>query len=318
MRDVHKEKLRLKFLGCLVGTAIGDALGARREGRRMSRSEDIMSLAEKLEQLIYTDDTHMTIGIAESLIERKGFDGEHMARTFIKNYEAEPWRGYGPGPPRIFRMIKDGEAWYSAANRLYRGGSFGNGSAMRVAPVGLLYSRNPEKLREIAYQSSSITHSHELAREGAALQACAVALALNTPSDEGIDKEAFLSKLHDFIQNQLYREKLAQIRKLLGEQDKAKVIAVLGNGIEAPRSVPTAIYCFLRQPQSYEDTVTYAISLGGDADTIAAMAGAISGAYLGIDATPSEWRAKLENREYIEALAENLWQLDVYSGECLE
>jgi len=303
---VHKRKLRLKFLGCLVGTAIGDALGARREGRGMSRSEDVVSLAEKLEQLIYTDDTHMTIGIAESLIESKGFNGEHMAQTFIKNYEAEPWRGYGPGPPRIFGMIKSGEAWYSAANRLYRGGSFGNGSAMRVAPIGLLYSRSLEKLREIAYQSSSITHSHELGKEGAALQACAVALALNTPSDEDIDREAFLSRLQNFIQNRLYKGKVAQIRKLLGEQDKAKVVAVLGNGIEAPRSVPTAIYCFLRQPQSYKDTVIYAISLGGDTDTIAAMAGAISGAYLGIEAIPSEWRAKLENREYVETLAENL------------
>ena len=193
MRDVHKGKLKLKFLGCLVGMAIGDALGARREGRGMSRSEDIVSLAEKLEQLIYTDDTHMTIGIAESLIENKGFDGEHMAQTFIRNYEAELWRGYGPGPPIIFGMIKSGEAWYSAANRLYRGGSFGNGSAMRVAPVGLLYSRNLEKLREIAYQSSSITHSHELGKEGAALQACAVALALNTPSDEDIDRKFFSS-----------------------------------------------------------------------------------------------------------------------------
>jgi poly(ADP-ribose) glycohydrolase ARH3 len=315
MMGVHKGKLKSKFLGCLVGTAIGDALGARREGRGMSRSEDIVSLAQKLEQLIYTDDTHMTIGIAESLIESKGFDGEHMAQTFIKNYEAEPWRGYGSGPPRIFGMIKSGEAWYSAANRLYRGGSFGNGSAMRVAPVGLLYSRNLEKLRKIAYQSSSITHSHELGKEGAALQACAVALALNTPSDEDIDKEAFLFKLQNFIQNQLYKEKVAQIRELLGEQDKAKVVAVLGNGIEAPRSVPTAIYCFLRQPQSYEDAVIYAISLGGDTDTIAAMAGAISGAYLGIEAIPSEWRAKLEKREYIDALAEKLWHIATFSSE---
>ena len=315
MRDVHKGKLKSKFLGCLVGTAIGDALGAGREGMGMSRSEDIVSLAEKLGQLIYTDDTHMTIGIAESLIERKGFDGEHMAQTFIENYEAEPWRGYGPGPPRIFGMIKSGEAWYSAANGLYRGGSFGNGSAMRVAPVGLLYSRNLEKLREIAYQSSSITHSHELGKEGAALQACAVALALNTSSDEEIDREVFLSRLQDFIQDRLYKEKVARIRELLGEQDKAKVVAVLGNGIEAPRSVPTAIYCFLRQPQSYKDAVIYAVSLGGDTDTIAAMAGAISGAYLGIEAIPSEWRAKLENREYIETLAEKLWHIATFSSE---
>jgi poly(ADP-ribose) glycohydrolase ARH3 len=255
----------------------------------------------------------MTIGVAESLVENKGFNGEHMAQTFLRNYESEPWRGYGPGPPRIFRMIRSGEPWDSAASKIYKGGSWGNGSAMRVAPVGLLYSSDPSKLREIAYKSSSITHSHELGKEGAALQAYAVALAFNTPSDEEIDREAFLPKLQNFAQNQLYKEKIAQIKELLGEQDKARVVAVLGNGIEAPRSVPTAIYSFLLQPKSYKDSVIYAISLGGDTDTIASMAGAISGAYLGIGAIPQKWRAKLENRAYIEALAEKLWQMATFS-----
>jgi poly(ADP-ribose) glycohydrolase ARH3 len=306
---MDKQKLRLKFLGCLVGAAIGDGLGAWREGKGMAEKEDIESLAGTLEELIYTDDTHMTIGVAESLVESKGFDGEHMTQTFIRNYESEPWRGYGPGPPRIFRMIKSGEPWDSAADKLYQGGSFGNGSAMRVAPVGLLCSNNPEKLREIAYKSSSITHSHELGKEGAAIQAYAVALALNAAPEEEIDKEDFLLKLHDFARNPLYKEKVAEIKELLGEQDRGKVVAVLGNGIEAPRSVPTAIYSFLVHPKSCKDTVIYAISLGGDTDTIASMAGAISGAYLGVEAIPQEWRAKLESRDHIEALAEKLWQL---------
>ncbi len=305
---MHKGKLKSKFLGCLIGAAIGDGLGAWREGRRIAEKEDIASLAEKVEELAYTDDTHMTIGVVESLIQSRGFDGEHMAQTFIKNYEAEPWRGYGPGPPRVFRMIKRGEPWDSAASKIYRGGSFGNGSAMRVAPIGLLYSNNPAKLREIAYKSSSITHSHELGKEGAALQAYAVALALNTPSDEEIDREAFLLKLQNFAQTQLYKEKIANTKELLGEQDRARVVAVLGNGIEALNSVPTAIYCFLKQPKSYKDSVIYAISLGGDTDTIASMAGAISGAYLGIEAIPQEWSLKLENKAYIENLAEKLWQ----------
>ncbi len=305
---MYKGKLKSKFLGCLIGAAIGDGLGAWREGRRIANKEDIASLAERVEELAYTDDTHMTIGVVESMIQSRGFDGEHMAQTFIKNYEAEPWRGYGPGPPRVFRMIKRGEPWDSAASKIYRGGSFGNGSAMRVAPVGLLYSNNPAKLREIAYKSSSITHSHESGKEGAALQAYAVALALNTPSDEEIDREAFLLKLQNFAQTQLYKEKIANTKELLGEQDRARVVAVLGNGIEALNSVPTAIYCFLKQPKSYKDSVIYAISLGGDTDTIASMAGAISGAYLGIEAIPQEWRLKLENKAYIEDLAGKLWQ----------
>ncbi|MCK4387170.1 MAG: ADP-ribosylglycohydrolase family protein [Dehalococcoidia bacterium] len=306
---MYKEKLKSKLPGCLVGAAIGDGLGSWWEGRGMIRREEIEFLTERLEQLTYTDDTHMTIGVVESLIESNGFDGEHMAQTFIRNYESEPWRGYGPGPPRVFRMIKNGESWHNAASKIYKGGSFGNGAAMRVAPIGLLYSNNPEKLREITHKSSSITHSHELGKEGAALQAYAVALALNTAPGEEIDGEAFILKLQNFAQNQTYKEKLASVKELLGEQDRRQVVAVLGNGIEAPRSVPTAIYCFLSHLRSYKDCVIYAISLGGDTDTIASMAGAISGANLGIKAIPNEWRAKLENRVYIEALAEGLYEI---------
>jgi len=302
-------KLKSKFFGCLVGAAIGDGLGAWREGGEIAKREEIESLTDRLEQLIYTDDTHMTIGVAEPLVESKGFNGKHMAQTFIRNYESEPWRGYGPGPPRIFRMIKSGEPWDSAASKIYKGGSFGNGAAMRVAPIGLLYYYNPTKLKEIACKSSSITHSHELGKEGAALQAYAVSLALNTAPDEEIDREAFILKLQNFVQNQTYKEKIAAIKRLLGEQDRRQVVAVLGNGIEAPRSVPTAIYCFLSHLRSYKDCVIYAISLGGDTDTIASMAGAISGAHLGIEAIPSNWRERLENRAYIKALAERLAKL---------
>ena len=306
---MQRESLLPKFLGCLLGVAIGDALGACREGRGMARKGEIESLAEKLELLTYTDDTHMTIGVAESLIESKGFHGEHMTQTFTRNYDAEPWRGYGPGPPRIFRMIRAGEPWDRAASKLYKGGSFGNGSAMRVAPIGLLYSTDPAKLREVAYKSSMITHSHELGKEGASLEAYAVALATNIASDREVDQEVFIERLHNFAQHPLYRQKIACIRELLGEEDRARVVSILGNGIEALNSVPTAIYSFLRQPKSYQDCVLYAISLGGDTDTIAAMAGAISAAHLGVEAIPYSWRARLENKPYIELLAEKLWQL---------
>jgi len=96
--------------------------------------------------------------------------------------------------------------------------------------------------------------------------------------------------------------------RLLNEPDRAKVVAELGNGIEAFNSVPTAIHSFLSQPQSFARAVLHAISLGGDTDTIGAMTGAISGAYLGFDLIPSGWRDRLENRLYIEELAERLWR----------
>ena len=299
--------LKSKFLGALIGTGVGDSLGAPFEGRGEVKPEEIEAIAETQAVLTYTDDTHMVIGVAESLIRTRGFDGKDMAHTFIKNYELEPWRGYGPGPPRIFRLIKAGAAWDEAAHGLYHSGSYGNGSAMRIAPVGVFYHDNPAILREVAYKSSQITHAHNLGKEGAALQAYAIALATSLEPLPAFDRDDFLTKLINYTQDRVYREKLNRIEALLSQPDKDRVITELGNGIEAFNSVPTAIYSFLSQPHSFTQAILYAISLGGDTDTIGAMTGAISGAYLGVESIPDSWKKKLENRRYIEELAKKLW-----------
>jgi len=305
--QVKEQVVKAKFLGALVGTGLGDALGAPFEGRREVKPQDVERLAEAREVLTYTDDTHMMVGVAESLVRTGGFDGEDMARTFMENYEREPFRGYGVGPPRIFRGIKAGGAWDEVAQGLYGGGSYGNGSAMRVAPIGVFYHNNPTLLTEVAYKSSQITHAHKLGKEGAALQAYAIALVTNLEPREAFDQSDFLAKLIGYVSGAIYKEKLSRIPALLRQPDKSKIIMELGNGIEAFNSVPTAIYSFLTQPDSFAPAVLHAVSLGGDTDTIGAMAGAISGAYLGIESIPDSWRNKLENRRYIEELAQKLW-----------
>ena len=299
------DMLKSKFVGCLIGSAVGDALGSSFEGFSSSKVD-----AERFHGR-WTDDTHMMIGVAESLIANKGFDGNHMAQTFIKNYEQEPWRGYASGPPRVFRWIKSGVAWNEAARRLFGGaGSFGNGAAMRVAPVGLFYYDDLEKLRAVAYSQSQITHTHELGMEGAALQAYAVALAIKADSSRRLDPYDFLAELKNFTKNEVHKMKLEKMRKLLADAaDKKTVVRELGNGVESHNSVPTAIYCFLRNWSIFEDAVLYAVSLGGDTDTIGAMTGAISGAYHGVEAIPEQWRNKLERKDYIERLAEKLWEI---------
>lgn len=298
-----------KFLGSILGTAIGDSVGAGFEGLQGFTEDQVHAVAERRKVLRYTDDTHMMIGVAESLIAQSGFDGKHMANRFIYNYNWEPFRGYGPGPPRIFAMIQEGEAWDKASEKLYPGGSYGNGAAMRIAPVGLFYYDDPQTLRDIAFQSSHITHAHVLGKEGAALQAYAISLAANLDPTSAFDKVGFFQKLGAFIEQDVYKNKLQTMGDLCTEPDKIRVATELGNGIEAFNSVPAAIFSFLSHPNSFEEAVVYAISLGGDTDTIGAMAGAISGAYLGMDSIPTEWLAKLENRLYIEPLATELWQI---------
>jgi poly(ADP-ribose) glycohydrolase ARH3 len=176
---------------------------------------------------------------------------------------------------------------------------------MRIAPVGLFYYDDTAALRDAAYNSSMITHSHELGKAGAALQAFAIALAVRG------QKEGMLSELNEFAQNDVYKEKIKGIGILLDKQPpKKEVIAKLGNGMAAFNSVPTAIYSFLRAG-SFEEGVVYAVSLGGDTDTIGAMTGAISGAYCGDRAIPREWVEHLEEGEkgkrYIKRLAEKLY-----------
>ena len=293
-----------KFVGCMLGCALGDALGSKYEGLFID-NDSIASVGMELVGR-WTDDTHMMIGVAESLIECRGFNGEHMAWTFIRNWQREPWRGYGPGPPRVFRMILSGVPWLEAAKRLYGGsGSLGNGGAMRVAPIALLYYDDYEKLREVAYRSAMLTHAHELGMEGAAVQAYAIALALRASAS--FSPRDYLEEVACFSRSDVYRNKLKKAIGLLDEGDQKTVARELGNGVEAPNSVPTAIYCFAKNYYSYVKTVLYAVTLGGDADTIAAMAGAIAGAYHGEERLPREWVKRLEKAEYIKRLARELW-----------
>lgn len=296
-----------KFRGALVGAAVGDALGAPFEGARDIPLAALKRLHREPGSMRYTDDTHMMLGMAWSLVECRGFDGKHMAQTFAGNYFAEPWRGYGAGPPRIFRLIEQGVPWDQAARSLFGGsGSFGNGAAMRVAPAGLLACRDMEQVVDIARQSALITHGHELGIEGAVLQACAVALLLPQPAGIGPDPEQFITGLEQYVQTPVYRHKLGRILDLLPEATRQEVAAILGNGIQAREAVPAALYAFLRHAGSFADTVIYAISLGGDTDTIACMAGALAGAYLGEEAIPAVWRDRMEGGDQLRELADAL------------
>jgi len=311
---VDKKLLKSKFLGALVGTAVGDALGMPVEGYdpkqiQLKYGKIKEMLSGKLPAGSYTDDTEMMIGVAESLIENRGFNGEHMAKTFIKNFDLS--RGYGFGVQIVLQLISEGESWEEAAKNLFGGvGSYGNGAAMRIAPVSIFYYDNFDELKKTAIKTAKITHTHPLGVEGAVLQAYAIALALNQHPLKNLDIENFLQTLQNFVKSEVYKNKIKKIRLLLSKKtSKWEVIFLLGNGIEAFNSVPTAIYSFLANYKSFEDAVTYAVNLGGDTDTLGAMTGAISGAYHGFEAIPKRWLNKLENLDYLKSLAEKIWEI---------
>jgi poly(ADP-ribose) glycohydrolase ARH3 len=287
--------------GGLLGVALGDALGAPFEGRARVGADAYERWAAAPEPLRWTDDTAMTIGVAESLIACGGVDGAHMAGVFAEHHDAEPWRGYGPGPPRIFAALRAGARWDEPATALFEGGSFGNGAAMRVAPVGLYAAGDPARAADLARETARITHAHPLGRDGAAVQAAAVAWLAGGGTPAGL-----LDAVADVAETAQFRQRLAVVDGLAPDASVRAVVAALGHGVAALESVPAALHAFLRAADDVPSTIRGAVLLGGDADTIAAMAGALAGASLGVGALPQGWLARLEAADRLTALADQL------------
>ena len=252
----------------------------------------------------YTDDTAMLLAVTGWLIDHEDHTEERLLNHLSQHYD--PARRFGPGTARIIETFRTQPAvWKSLANAFFEGGSYGNGSATRVAPVGLYYHHNLPKLRSLAVRSSNPTHSHPLARQGCVLQAIAVALAIRLA--DRFSTTVYLELLQRELEAHgksgeditLFQDKLKVMMQGLRRSAKpAELVNELGNGIKVHESVPMAIYCFLNSLQNFDEAITNAIFLGGDTDTIACMTGAISGAFLGFDHLPGNWLEQIREEEF--------------------
>ena len=308
-RKVNAVDLKSKFLGGMVGSALGDAIG---ELAFVFPSREVLqSKVRESAELQYTDDTAMAIGLAESILKEGRIDHDKLGETFRRNFIREPWRGYASGPPTIFSHVEElGITYKEAAQNLFEGrGSYGNGAAMRVAPVGLIFHHAGDLYAQAA-ASAEVTHAHPVGIDGAAVQAYAVAKALKLDPRKNLPNVDFIQGLIGFSQTREIRNKMELVKTLLANDAGPAVAAEkIGQSVAVQESMPFAIYAFLHRPQSFEACLLCAILNGGDRDTLGAMAGAISGAYLGFDAIPQPWQEKLENFAYIESLALALSEL---------
>jgi poly(ADP-ribose) glycohydrolase ARH3 len=300
------KELEEKYLGAMVGSALGDAIGEL--AFRWDEEERLRVIVDRMKKLVYTDDTAMAMGLAESILQKKGIDQQHLGEIFSRNFHREPWRGYASGPPSIFSIVRDtGTSYVEAAKSLFGGsGSMGNGGAMRIVPVGLFF-HDSEHLYEIASASAEVTHAHPVGKDGAAVQAWAIAQAVKLDPKREFPSETFTRGLIAFSRTPKVREKMKFVELLLSENISPDIAAArLGRSVAIDESMPFAIYSFLRHPKSFEDCLFCAVLNGGDRDTLGAMACAVSGAYLGIEAIPVSWRNKLGNQTAIEDLASAL------------
>lgn len=297
-----------------MGQALGDALGFVVEGRppEVCREyvDDVLgrdggSGRSRVSFGQYSDDTQLARELMQSYTAQGRFDPEDYARR-IRAIFAEG------------RIVGRGRSTEEAANRLIRGipwdeagtppPSAGNGSAMRAGPIGLIFHDDPEGLVRAATEQGIITHADPRCSAGAIAIAGAVSLALHARSVEPASFLAHLAELSEGVEPH-FASSLKRLACWLPLPPEEAVTYISHEGVEQDPShgwrgispfvvgsVLWPMYSFLKNPDDYRETIRTAIAVGGDVDTTAAMAGAISGARLGLGAIPRSLAHRLTDR----------------------
>ena len=263
----------------MYGAILGDIIGSPFEFQKVSIPKDFPLFSRRS---TYTDDTVMTIAVCEALLDAgQDADTQHIKKLLIPSMHK--WGGKYPNAGYGGTFIR----WLlNRATEPY--GSYGNGSAMRVSAAGWLYD-SLERTREVAAATAEVTHNHPEGIKGAEAIASAIYLARTGSSKEDI-KEYIVDNFHYNL-----NRTCDEIREE-GQHD-----------VSCQVTVPEAITAFL-EGEDFEDVVRTAVSLGGDTDTIAAMAGSIAEAFYGV---PEELKSECRKR-----LPEDLLQvLDRYLSE---
>jgi ADP-ribosylglycohydrolase len=288
--------------GIVLGLALGDAIGAPFEGGLLERALWKLFGRTSDGRMRYTDDTQMSLDLLASLSTRRGLDQDDLAQRFADSYR---WsRGYGAGTARVLKKIRGGADWRDANRSVQAEGSFGNGAAMRAAVLAAISPDFDLSLDRLVDHASEVTHAHPDALRGARLVARVTAGVLTDRSDAEIWAEAAKSTADG-----AWRTRLAVARTWLesgSEQSPAMVARQLGSSMAAIDSCVSAIYLGLRfRKAEFLDLMRFIAAMGGDADTIGAMAGAIWGAGNGAGRLPAEALARLEKREEILKLVDD-------------
>jgi len=298
-------------IATLVGCAVGDALGNPFE--MWSVHEPKLKAWDgqfkaggtfwKGEAGQYTDDTLMSIALATSLIDKRGFDKENVGSQYLAWMVSGNTRGIGGTTHQALTRIKSG-ASVEESGVTHNDGkpASGNGTAMRASPIGLWYRGDPGKLIEVAMSDASITHNSFEPKMGSVAVALGTALIANGATD----MVEVLEEVAEVISDSIVKEKLVlALEHLKMGTNRFDALAQIGVNGYVPETVGAAFYC-LGAYDNYRDTVVLAVKAGGDTDTTAAIAGAMAGTLYGLDGIPSEYKDKVENFELLQSLTDEL------------
>jgi ADP-ribosylglycohydrolase len=296
-----------QVLGMMYGLALGDALGAPVEFwdlKGIRERYGPAGIQELPEPALFTDDTQMTLAVAEALVAAGDQDLGAIMAAVAEEFIAwlhSPDNNRSPGGACLYgaHRLEAGDPWWKSG----KPNSKGCGAAMRVAPVGYLYQHHLPKLRQVAAATALTTHHHPAAQVGAVAAAFLVKLALDRrPPEEFIP--ALELQTHGQVQD--FDLALERLEQALEMDSETEALAHIGEGWVAEEAVAAALYCFLKSPDDFLATIRRGANTQGDSDSIASIAGGISGAYLGISALPPDWVARIEKSRDLADLAKRL------------
>ena len=296
-----------KAKGILFGLAIGDALGYPTEFMSLSvvKSEyGPHGIQDLPHPALFSDDTQMTIAITEALIEAGDRDIETLMEAVKKHFIGwlhSPENNRAPGRTCLQGVRNLEKGMQRTESGIPK--SKGCGSAMRAATIGYYYQHDPEKLREIAHATGICTHGHPTADAACIATAYLVKLILDGESPRGL-----VSRVLEFTAgiSDEFDEAILKVTKCFEWSDEEKALPYVGEGWVGEEAVALALYCLLRYPDNYKSAVLRGANTNGDSDSIACIAGAFSGARIGIDGIPPDWIQRIEKSDYLTNLAEGL------------
>jgi ADP-ribosylglycohydrolase len=304
-----------QFTGCLIGQCLGDALGMPAEGAnsrtcRRYLDEEVSRWFKGQEPPAgwtgqYTDDSQLARELLESLVVKSGFDPEDYSFRIAAIFDESRIVGQGLATAVAAQRLSSGIHWKQAGEP---SPSAGNGTAMRVAPIGLYYWNDLEQLSETAHLQGWITHQDCRCSAGSVAIASTISFLLSRQTFNTADCVDFIATAA-----RPYHTEFAELLRQLKEwikfppEEAIEYIGPAGRALDfredgwpgiSPFVVPSvlwSLYAFLRHPDDYWRAIHVAIGAGGDVDTTAAMTGAVSGAWVGLEELPSHLTGRLND-----------------------
>ncbi len=281
----------------LEGLACGDAFGLRFFLPEATAVSLVHQRSLPAPPWFFSDDTMMALSIVSTLEKYSKIDQDYLAASFARHYD--PSRAYGAAMHEFLVKIRSKPAsWRQEAQALFGGqGSFGNGSAMRIAPLGAYFADDLDAVISQAELSAVITHYHAEAIAGAIAIALAAAIAWQCKQSAQLPcARDFLDQIYQRTPNSAVRRGLQKALDLSDNVSPQIAAATLGNGsrISAPDTVPFCVWTAAHYLDRYEEALWTTVSVLGDRDTTCAIVGGIVVMYSGLESIPNEW---LENRE---------------------